>query len=79
MPTICSFYGIAIRMFFNDHAPLQWHDEIDPEMGERLGEYFVRYAESQCQELGFSPEEVRAWQPPAKAAAKLETQAARGV
>ena len=44
---------------------LQWHNEIDPEMGERLGEYFVRYAESQCQELGFSPEEVRAWQPPA--------------
>jgi hypothetical protein len=44
---------------------LQWHNELDPEMGERLGEYFVRYAESQCQELGFSPEEVRAWQPPA--------------
>ena len=58
---------------------LQWHNEIDPEMGERLGEYFVRYAESQCQELGWAPEEVRAWQPPAKAAAKLETQAARGV
>jgi hypothetical protein len=44
---------------------LQWHNEIDPEMGERLGEYFVRYAESQCQELGFSPEDVRAWHPPA--------------
>ena len=58
---------------------LQWHNEIDPEMGERLGEYFVRYAESQCQELGFSPEEVRAWQPPAKATAKLKTKGARGV
>ena len=21
MPTICSFFGIAIRKFFNDHAP----------------------------------------------------------
>ncbi len=49
---------------------LQWHNEIDPEMGERLGEYFVRYAESQCQELGFSPEEVRAWQPPARTTAR---------
>jgi hypothetical protein len=49
---------------------LQWHNEIDPEMGERLGEYFVRYAESQCQELGFSPEEVRAWQPPAATVAR---------
>ena len=25
MPTICSFYGIAIRMFFNDHAPPHFH------------------------------------------------------
>lgn len=25
MPTICSFYGIAIRMFFNDHAPPYFH------------------------------------------------------
>ena len=21
MPTICTFYGIAIRMFYNDHEP----------------------------------------------------------
>lgn len=49
---------------------LQWHNEMDAEMGERLGEYFVRYAESQCQELGFAPEEVRAWQPPAATAAR---------
>lgn len=25
MPTICSFYGIVIRMFFNDHAPPHFH------------------------------------------------------
>jgi hypothetical protein len=48
---------------------LQWHNELDSEMGERLGEYFVRYAESQCQEFGFSPEEVLAWQPPARSMA----------
>src|ERR1019366_6278915 len=42
---------------------LQWHNELDPETGVRLGEYFVQFAESQCQELGFSPEDVRAWQP----------------
>jgi hypothetical protein len=42
---------------------LQWHNELDPESGLRLGEYFVQFAESQCQELGFSPEEVRAWKP----------------
>jgi hypothetical protein len=42
---------------------VQWHNEVDPEMGVRLGEYFVQFAEGQCQELGFSPEDVRAWQP----------------
>jgi Domain of unknown function (DUF4160) len=31
MPTICSFYGILIRMFFNDHAPPHFH--------ARYGEY----------------------------------------
>ena len=25
MPTICFFYGILIRMFFNDHAPAHFH------------------------------------------------------
>ena len=25
MPTISYFYGIAIRMFFNDHAPPHFH------------------------------------------------------
>jgi hypothetical protein len=42
---------------------LQWHNDFDPETGERLGQYFTKFAESQCQELGFSPEEVRAWGP----------------
>ena len=27
MPTISSFYGIFIRMFFNDHAPPHFHVE----------------------------------------------------
>jgi hypothetical protein len=25
MPTISSFYGLLIRMFFNDHAPSHFH------------------------------------------------------
>ncbi|MEY3629369.1 MAG: hypothetical protein RLY91_1135 [Pseudomonadota bacterium] len=27
MPTISTFYGILIRMFFNDHAPPHFHVE----------------------------------------------------
>jgi hypothetical protein len=25
MPIICTFYGILIRMFFNDHLPPHFH------------------------------------------------------
>lgn len=25
MPTICTFYGILIQMFWNDHAPPHFH------------------------------------------------------
>ena len=52
---------------------LQWHNELDPETGVKLGEYFVQFAESQCQELGFSPEEVRAWQPAATTSSRAQT------
>src|SRR5256885_28199 len=29
MPTISRFYGILIRMFFNDHAPPHFHARYD--------------------------------------------------
>lgn len=53
---------------------LQWHNELDPEMGERLGECFVRYAEAQSHELGFSPQAVLAWTPPAVARMRRRNQ-----
>lgn len=56
---------------------LQWHNELDPESGVKLGEYFVKFAESQCQELGFSPEEVRAWRPASTARPNRRTQRPR--
>ena len=44
----------------------QWHDAFpDPETGLKLGTYFSDYAETQCQELGFSTQEVLAWKPAA--------------
>jgi hypothetical protein len=45
----------------------QWHDQVDPETGLQLGTYFSEFAEAQCQELGFSTQEVLAWQPAATA------------
>jgi hypothetical protein len=46
-----------------------WHDDVDPETGLKLGTYFSDFAEAQCQELGFSPPDVLAWTPPARAVA----------
>jgi hypothetical protein len=46
----------------------QWHDEVDPETGLKLGTYFSEFVEAQCQELGFSPQEVLTWRPPASTA-----------
>ena len=31
MPTIAFFHGIAIRMFFNDHAPAHFHAYVGDE------------------------------------------------
>jgi hypothetical protein len=40
----------------------QWHDDVDPETGLKLGTYFSEFAEAQCQELGFSVQGVLSWQ-----------------
>jgi len=46
----------------------QWHDDVpDPETGLKLGTYLSDYAEAQCQELGFSTQEVLDWKPTAGA------------
>jgi hypothetical protein len=49
MPTISWFYGIAIRMFYNDHAPPHVHAffrdreaRIDIQTGELLGGHLPR-------------------------------------
>jgi hypothetical protein len=34
MPTISMFYGIIIRMFFNDYAPPHFHAEYSGEKAE---------------------------------------------
>ena len=31
MPTICTFFGILIRMYFRDHAPPHFHAEYGGE------------------------------------------------
>jgi hypothetical protein len=45
----------------------QWHNEIDPPTGLRMGDFFMGYVEEQARELGLTFENLRAWTPPAPA------------
>jgi hypothetical protein len=41
----------------------QWHPGTDPEFGLNLGEYYASFVDTEARALGFTVDEVRAWQP----------------
>lgn len=43
----------------------QWHNEIDPTFGERLGDFFASFTTEQAGALGHTTDELAAWRPPA--------------
>lgn len=43
----------------------QWHNEPDPVMGERMGDFFAAYVEAEAHSIGVSPADLAAWRPPA--------------
>jgi hypothetical protein len=45
----------------------QWHPEIDKEFGETAGQSFQTMLEHDAHELGLTLEDIRNWEPPAKA------------
>lgn len=44
----------------------QWHNDVDPDFGLRMGEYFETFLDSQCSELGLTREDLEAWRPDKK-------------
>ncbi|MCY2991210.1 MAG: BREX-2 system adenine-specific DNA-methyltransferase PglX [Planctomycetota bacterium] len=44
----------------------QWHNELDPVFGTRMGDYFEGYLAEEAKALGMSVEQVMAWKPPEK-------------
>ena len=42
----------------------QWHNEVDPEYNQRLGDFFDTYLHSQLSILGLTEDDLRAWTPP---------------
>ena len=43
----------------------QWHDDLDPGTGERLGTWFAAFVVDEARELGTTVEELGAWRPAA--------------
>ena len=48
----------------------QWHNEIDPEYGMAMGDYFEGFINEEARQLGKTVPEIKAWQPPQRTAAR---------
>jgi hypothetical protein len=43
---------------------LQWHNDHDPDLGARMGDYFVDFVQTEARVLGMTKAAVAAWTPP---------------
>ncbi|QIN60309.1 hypothetical protein SBC1_02840 [Caballeronia sp. SBC1] len=41
----------------------QWHNELDPVFGERMGDYYRGFVSQEAREIGFTLDDLRAWKP----------------
>lgn len=41
----------------------QWHPEPDPDTGEAFGRFLETWLEGECQRLGSTHDDLRAWRP----------------
>ena len=48
----------------------QWHNDIDPEFGVPMGDYFEGFLQEESRNLGLTLDEIRAWQPPQRTASR---------
>jgi len=44
----------------------QWHNDVDPEFGVPMGDYFEGFLQEESRNLGLTLDQIRAWEPPAK-------------
>jgi hypothetical protein len=51
----------------------QWHNEIDPEFGERMGDYYEGFLLEELRQLNISRDELLTWEPPAAPKKKRAT------
>jgi hypothetical protein len=43
----------------------QWHNDIDPEFNERMGDFFEGFLRAQLQQYALTHEDLKRWTPPA--------------
>jgi hypothetical protein len=41
----------------------QWHNEIDPNFGDRMGDFFAGYLEDEARMLGKTIQDLKNWTP----------------
>ncbi|MBX3168154.1 MAG: BREX-2 system adenine-specific DNA-methyltransferase PglX [Candidatus Eremiobacteraeota bacterium] len=46
----------------------QWHNQVDPDTGERMADYFEAFLQEQLRELSATPSELATWRPVARMA-----------
>ena len=54
----------------------QWHNEVDPVYGERMGHYYKGFVSEEARAQGFTLDDLRAWKPVAVAATRGRRRAA---
>jgi hypothetical protein len=42
---------------------LQWHNDYDPDSGQRMGDYFASFLTEEARALGLTLDALRAWRP----------------
>lgn len=54
----------------------QWHNEVDPVYGERMGDYYQGFVAEEARAQGFTLDDLRAWRPVATVKARGRRKAA---
>lgn len=54
----------------------QWHNEMNPDFGARMGDYYESFVADEARALQFTLDDLRAWKPPVTAAKRGRKKAA---
>jgi hypothetical protein len=44
----------------------QWHNDVDPDFGLPMGDYFEGFVQEEAKQMGKTIGEIKAWKPPSR-------------